>query len=357
MAFLTASHLVLAPAKLNFGLRIVGIRPDGYHLLESLFVPVALADRLSIEIFEQGEGDASEIELRVGFDEGLPGASGVPDTGENLVVRAARAFLNGAGLRADLSIHLEKSVPAGAGMGGGSSDAGAILRFLAERYPGAFSKPALVELAATLGADVPFFLTPGPSWVGGVGEKVLGQPDFPPVWVVLANPGVSLATAEVFANFDREPGALTLPSSSSTMRALSELAAEFFGSNSGARTRGSDSHYDNHYDNIDDGTAKEEPLNPLPILAPDVVAKAFDSGLLENDLETAATSLCREVASLQQQLDEVGARWTGMSGSGATVYGIFVDETSARRGLRQADFQAPIWACVTHTQGGPQDQH
>jgi 4-diphosphocytidyl-2-C-methyl-D-erythritol kinase len=345
----TESHLVLAPAKLNFGLRIVGIRPDGYHLLESLFVPVALADRLSIEILGEGAGEVSEIELRVSCDEALPGASGIPETGENLVVRAARAFLTGAGLRADLSIRLEKLVPAGAGMGGGSSDAGAILRFLAERYPDAFSKPALIELAAKLGADVPFFLARGPSWVGGVGEQVVGQPDFPPVWVVLANPGVSLATAEVFANFDREPRALTLPSTSSTMRALSELAAEFFSSDSGARIRGGD--------NLDDGITNNEPLDPLPEMAPGTVAKAFDSGLLENDLETAAINLCPGVANLQQRLGEVGARWTGMSGSGATVYGIFVDEDSARRGLRQAEFQAPIWACVTQTQGGAQDQH
>ena len=154
---------VLAPAKLNLGLRIVGRRPDGYHELESVFAPIDLADELAIEIEEHSRGPA-EVELELaGADPEVPGGA------SNLAARAAREFLAAAGLRARVRIALAKRIPAAAGLGGGSSDAGAVLRALAGRWPAALRRDALAALALGLGADVPFFLDPRTALVGGIG--------------------------------------------------------------------------------------------------------------------------------------------------------------------------------------------
>lgn len=307
---------VLAPAKLNLGLRVLGRRADGYHLLESLFVPLGLADRVNLrpEVMAPAAATRSlEIEFEMVGAPGLPASSQFPEASENLAVRAARAFLNAAGLSGSLAIRLEKSIPIGAGLGGGSSDAGAVLRLLDALHPGVLTREALFGLAAGLGADVPFFLTPKPCLVRGIGDQITPLAGLPEYWLLLVNPGVCLATAEVFAGFDRGAAALTLDRTRSTMRALD-------GQGGGLR-------------------------------ASETLSKAFDSGLLENDLEAVATSLCPAVGVLKQRLQDLGARWTGMSGSGATVYGVFADEAMALLALEQAEFEAPIWACVTRTLG------
>lgn len=314
---MTPSTRILAPAKLNLGLRVVGRRADGYHLLESLFVPLDLADRLSVRFGAIGpasESDEIEIEIEMSCDAALGARSALPAPQENLAVLAARRFLEGAGLSGALSIRLEKSIPIGAGLGGGSSDAGAILRVLDRHRPGAHSRDCLLEIATGLGADVPFFLAPEPSVVRGIGEQISPLPGLPAAWLLLANPGISLATAEVFEIFDRSALALTLARSRSTMRSLDALGA--------------------------DPRAAES------------LTKAFDSGLLVNDLEPVATDLCPPMGELKERLRELGARWTGMSGSGATVYGVFADEAQARSALERAKFEAPVWACVAQTQGG-----
>ena len=164
-----------APAKINLGLRLVGRRQDGYHELESLFLPLELADRIELEV-EEGGPPCVALTL-----EGA--ADGVPTGPENLAVRAARAFLEAAGLELRLRARLQKALPAGAGLGGGSSDAGAVLRGLAGLFPG--SVPDLPALALRLGADVPFFLAPRPARVGGIGEVVEPVEGIPSLGVVL----------------------------------------------------------------------------------------------------------------------------------------------------------------------------
>ena len=118
-----------APAKVNLGLRILGRRENGYHLLESLFVPVDLADRVEIE-----RRDTPSVDFQI--ESSVPG---VPEDGSNLAVRAALAFLAAAGIGDGLRLALEKRIPAAAGLGGGSSDAAAGLRGLARIYPDAMS--------------------------------------------------------------------------------------------------------------------------------------------------------------------------------------------------------------------------
>jgi 4-diphosphocytidyl-2-C-methyl-D-erythritol kinase len=174
---------------------VVGRRPDGYHELESLFLPLDLADELELELEPAG---ASRVSLR------LDGAAGgLPSDSRNLALRAAEGFLEAGGLRREVRIRLRKRIPAGAGLGGGSSDAAAVLRGLAVACPGALQDAALRGLALELGADVPFFLDPRPALVSGIGERcepLAGA--WPERILLLAHPGLALSTARVFAAYD-----------------------------------------------------------------------------------------------------------------------------------------------------------
>jgi 4-diphosphocytidyl-2-C-methyl-D-erythritol kinase len=269
---------VLAPAKLNLGLRILGRRADGYHELESVFAPLDLADRIELEI---GEAERPEVTLSL-----AGAAAGVPDDATNLAVQAAAEFLAAAGLARAVRIRLTKSIPAAAGLGGGSSDAGAVLRALAASFPDALGAPALAHLALELGADVPYFLAPRPARVGGIGERIQPLADFAPLACLLANPGVRLSTAAVFAAFDAHPA------------------------------------------------------SSPPALDPEL-------GLdLANDLEPAALRLCPAIAPLRERLRAAGARAVGLSGSGPTLFGIFPDAAQAARALSRAGFAGPVWARV-----------
>ena len=329
---MTSIVTVFAHAKLNLGLHVTGRREDGYHLLESIFVPIELADRLDLDFGTLGRAvGRAQIDFEIDFAPALPGASTIGTSEQNLAIRAARAFCEAAGLAGRLGIRLAKSIPVGAGLGGGSSDAGTVLRALDERFPGLIPGERLLELAARLGADVPFCLRAVPSLVRGIGEEVSPLGDLPELSVLLVNPGVSLSTADVFAAFDRAAPALTLAASRSTMRSLEGPGA--------AAPRAADSLSNALISGLSFvSDASEEPLDP---------------GLLANDLELFATSLCPGVGELQEQIRKLGARFTAMSGSGATVYGIFSNDDEARSALERANFEAPTWAITTRTLGEP----
>lgn len=147
-----------APAKINLSLRILGKRYDGYHELETLMVPLRLADELEIG-HVGGEGivlTCSDPDLPAGHD--------------NLCVKAAEAFLQATGLRHGISLTLLKRIPHGAGLGGGSSDAAAVLRGLNALFDYPMVAEELHQIAAPLGSDVPFFLHGGPAWCRGRGD-------------------------------------------------------------------------------------------------------------------------------------------------------------------------------------------
>ena len=128
-----------APAKINLGLRVVARRADGYHELESLFVPLDLADDIAIEI---AEAESASVEIAVdGRNQGVP----VDQT--NLAARAAAAFASAADLSLRIRLQVTKQIPTGAGLGGGSSDAGTVLRALQEAFPGAVSGSELARIA------------------------------------------------------------------------------------------------------------------------------------------------------------------------------------------------------------------
>jgi 4-diphosphocytidyl-2-C-methyl-D-erythritol kinase len=187
---------VLAPAKLTRSLRIVGIRGDGYHLLETEMTSLDLADELEIEEGAEGLEVVDEVAwisggpgvsaARAGKADGQPAPAAAPEGQENLVVRALAA----AGRQA--RVRLRKRIPGGAGLGGGSSDAAAVLRWAGALDP---------ATAVGLGADVPFCVLGGRARVKGIGDEV--EPlDHEAFTVVLVTPGLSVSTPEVYRAWD-----------------------------------------------------------------------------------------------------------------------------------------------------------
>jgi len=179
----------LAPAKVNLTLFVTGVRPDGYHLLESLVVFAGVGDRLTVE-------PAAELSLRVSG----PRAAGVPEDGSNLVLKAAERLRSLRGVTTGARIALEKHLPHGGGIGGGSSDAATAIKLLADLWGVA---PLSTEEALTLGADIPVCLAaPEPRMMRGIGEDLTPVPALPPLWLALVNPGVAMPTPAVFRAFD-----------------------------------------------------------------------------------------------------------------------------------------------------------
>jgi 4-diphosphocytidyl-2-C-methyl-D-erythritol kinase len=188
----TVSSQLDAPAKVNLGLRVVGRRADGYHELESLFVPLDLADAIALRV---------EPRARRRWSLAVDGPPRARRPATTTSPRARRARSSRGGHRARRDPPHQAHAGRG-GLGGGSSDAAAVLRGLAEAFPGALKRDALEEIALALGADVPFFLDPQPAWVTGIGERRAPVAGVPALALLLANPGAALATREVFRAFD-----------------------------------------------------------------------------------------------------------------------------------------------------------
>jgi 4-diphosphocytidyl-2-C-methyl-D-erythritol kinase len=149
-----------APAKINLSLRVLRKREDGFHEIESLMVPISICDTLDV-----GRTGSGGLRFTCS-DPGLPAGSG------NLVVRAVGSFCDATGIEPDLRIHLQKRIPHGAGLGGGSSDAAATLLALDQLFETRLSRGELFRLAASLGSDVPFFIAQSAAWCRGRGEIV-----------------------------------------------------------------------------------------------------------------------------------------------------------------------------------------
>ncbi|PZP32105.1 MAG: 4-(cytidine 5'-diphospho)-2-C-methyl-D-erythritol kinase [Roseateles depolymerans] len=182
-----ALHDLAAPAKLNLFLHIVGKRADGYHLLQSLFVLIDWADTLHLERRTDGRVTRHDA----GTDLALPA--------DDLCVRAARLLQQETGCTLGVDIHLDKRLPAGAGMGGGSSDAATTLLGLNRLWNLRLSREQLMSLGLRLGADVPFFIGGGPATVEGIGEVLHPIPLPDQRFAVLKGPA-GLATKEIFSS-------------------------------------------------------------------------------------------------------------------------------------------------------------
>ncbi len=204
-----------APAKLNLFLHVLGRRADGYHELQSVFVPIGLADTLDLELRADGRIERTGDLI------------GEPE--RDLPLRAARLLQLESGCREGVSIHVDKRIPAGSGMGGGSSDAATVLIALNRLWRLNWPREKLARLAPRLGADVAFFLGPGPAFVEGAGER-LTPVAVADAWYAVIHPGIAVATAEIFA--DRGLTRNTKPTIISAFsEAQSGFPQSFFGHN------------------------------------------------------------------------------------------------------------------------------
>jgi 4-diphosphocytidyl-2-C-methyl-D-erythritol kinase len=188
-----------APAKLNLFLHVVGRRADGYHLLQTVFQLLDWGDEVRLRVRDDGE---------IRRIDPLPGVADELDLG----VRAAQALKRATGCRLGADIAIEKRVPIGGGLGGGSSDAATVLVALNALWDTDLDDDALAEIALGLGADVPVFVRGTSAWAEGVGER-LTRLDLPERWYVVVDPGVSVPTRELFQvpELTRNSPQLTIP--------------------------------------------------------------------------------------------------------------------------------------------------
>jgi len=176
---------VAAPAKLNLFLHVVGRRADGYHLLQSVFVLIDWHDRLDFERRDDGRLARHD--------------RGVALPADDLCLRAARALQQASGTSCGADIHVDKQVPWGAGMGGGSSDAASTLLALNRLWGLHWPRARLAEIGLALGADVPFFVGGENAFVEGIGERITPLA-LPPTWLAVVKPGASIETRAIFAS-------------------------------------------------------------------------------------------------------------------------------------------------------------
>ena len=274
-----------SPCKINLHLKICDKRPDGFHNLESIFTTLALADSIRIERTPQ-EGDyylSTRWEHIPPFD--------IP-VEKNLITRAVSLFREKAGFNGGLRIHLDKRIPIGAGLGGGSSNAASVLVALNALTAASLDHSELTEMALLLGSDVPFFLDGGAAYVSGRGEKIKSVKCPGSYWVLLVKPDIFSSTAEAF-----------------------RLFAE-------ARAAGAE----NYRANVAKMGISEEAL--INSLKKDPVTWPFFNDFLDIFLDSEYSGVYRAIL---EELRKAGASFSGLSGAGSCCFGIFYDKTSAKK--------------------------
>lgn len=178
-------HTYRAVAKINVGLHVLGKRADGYHAIATVFLPIELYDAVTIEA-----ADTISVLMRPSL--------GIAET-DNLAYRAARLLRDAAGIRTGAKITITKHIPAGSGLGGGSSDAATSLLGLCRLWDCALSRDELSELALQLGSDVPYFLDPRPTYAEGRGELLTTLPPMRQRTVLVVAPSIHISTAWAYA--------------------------------------------------------------------------------------------------------------------------------------------------------------
>ena len=264
---------VRAYAKVNLDLRVLGVRADGYHELRTVFQTIELHDTL---VCADTPGPFT-LKCRV---------PGVPLDAGNLVWKAATALWKALGRRGevrDAVVQIDKQIPVEAGLGGGSADAAAALTALGRLWGGA-PLSLLREVGATIGADVPFFLSGGTALGLGRGEEIYPLVDLPQHFVVIVRPPFGVSTAEAYAWYDEDRAA-------------------------GQRD-------------------ENREFQLLPVPWPSRAAQMI------NDLETPVGRRHPEIVAVKQQLRELGATAAAMSGSGSAVFGLFRSRAAAERAVK-----------------------
>jgi 4-diphosphocytidyl-2-C-methyl-D-erythritol kinase len=264
--------MVKAFAKINLGLLITGKRQDGYHTLETIFAPINWYDTIEFTDSDQISMSCSNIDL--------------PVDDNNLCIKAARYLQQFASVRKGVAMKLQKQVPFGAGLGGGSSDAATVLRVLNELWQVNASPEELHVLAVKLGADVPYFLAmKGLAYAKGIGDELEDLRFTLPYYVVTVFPEEHIATVWAYKNF--------YPRFERTLPDLKKLASELCLS------------------------GKKEGLP-----------------LFENDFEPAVFDYFPAVSRVKSTLLEAGSIFSSLSGSGSAVFGLFEQESDALAAMK-----------------------
>jgi 4-diphosphocytidyl-2-C-methyl-D-erythritol kinase len=278
-------------AKINLTLRVLGRRTDGYHEIETVFQTVTLHDRLTFAARDDGR-----IEL-------VCDAPGIPCDETNLVHRAAIALRRRYGMGRGARINLEKKIPAGGGLGGGSSNAAVALVGLARLWELETDRRALAEIGATLGADVPFFLTGGTALGTGRGTDIHALPDAPPQQLLIVTPPIEVSTAAAYKSLNAHTLTKAVaPANLAVSRAQAEISD-------------------------------------------------LSQAVLRNDFEPVVYGLHPEIARVRDALTAAGASGALLSGSGASVFGLF-ENAEQRDGARvslRVESGWQVFACETLT--------
>lgn len=280
---------VTAYAKINLTLDVLGMRPDGYHQIESVMQSVNLRDVVTVR--QSGTGIAVRCTR-----------PGVPGDQSNTAVKAAKAFFKAASLPEEgLVIEIQKGIPLEAGLAGGSADAAAVLLALNRMYGGALTAEQLSLAALQVGADVPFCLVGGSMRAEGIGEKLTPLPPLPDCYLLLAKPWAGVSTAAAYAAVDQAVG-LAHPDTKRLEEALA-----------GGRL---------------------EQIAPLCV-------NLFEGVLRRED-----------VRLLKEEMARYGALGTCMSGSGPTVFGLFAEDAAAKRCRRSLEGrETEVFLCAPVAQG------
>jgi 4-diphosphocytidyl-2-C-methyl-D-erythritol kinase len=259
---------IRAPGKINLFLRVTGKRPDGYHDLISLMCCVGIYDELELAFGQR--------QTRV-----ICSHPDVPEDETNLAWRAAELFLRTAAIT-DTGVHItiKKVIPVGAGLGGGSSNAAAVLTALNSRFDAPVSPGKLHDMARLLGADVPFFLYKKPAVATGIGDILDAFDNLPSFPVVIVYPSVAVSTSQVYKNLNLR-------------------------------------------------LTKNKKKNSYSVFKMDWDCNA--PRLLHNDLEDAASELCPDIRRAKQALIAHGAAGALMTGSGSSVFGLFNSPAAAEK--------------------------
>jgi 4-diphosphocytidyl-2-C-methyl-D-erythritol kinase len=261
----------LSPAKINLHLEVLEKRPDGYHEIQTLMQRVDLSDEM--EIHPGGQG------IRL-----IPEGEAVPPGMDNLACQAARLFCREAGIPEQLEIRIRKRIPVGAGLGGGSGNAAAVLAGLNDLFQTRLNADALMELGARLGADIPFFLFQKPALARGKGERLSPVSVPEGLGFLLLIPPFRISTPWSYETFDRLTG----------------------------------------------GKRKERtPLKASYETLADLLA------ILKNDLEIPALSRYPEIGRMKEELLRGGGRGALMTGSGPVTFGIFPSKEEAEEAQRK----------------------
>lgn len=257
-----------APAKINLCLSVLGKRPDGYHEVEMVMQAVGLYDEITVRLGESG--------ITIICDN-----TAIPAGQGNIAYRAAREMLDLSGSPSGMAIEIQKNIPVAAGLGGGSSDAAAVL-VAGNRLLGTeLNREQLAEIGTRLGMDVPFFLFGPTALAKGRGELLTNLPSPPKFWVLLVNPGFETSTAWV-------------------------------------------------YKNLNFGLTKKGDCTNIAGLKVSQIARS-----LHNDLETVTAAAHPVIGEMERSLLDAGALGVCMSGSGPTVFGIFEAEHTCREAAKK----------------------